>query len=151
MRTNKCTNTLSFEKGPSFQTFGAAPARTDVRLLRCVYCTHTLHQLTKYLSSAKQFRIIFAIISKVRPIRSCIFDHYFVGLSQNGKNKSFASSGSVMPLWTRNRCWCHHVASSPNGREDDESCQKIQSPSAEEAHVMFKCILSRKNCDCRMQ
>ncbi len=40
------------------------------------------------------------------------------------QNKSFPSSRSSLPLWARNRCRCHHVASSPNGREDDKSCQK---------------------------
>lgn len=60
------------------------------------------------------------------------------------QNKSPPSSSSCFPLWARNRCRCLHDASSPNGSDDDRSCQKNQSPSVEEAQVMFKCILWRK-------
>ncbi|TNN83891.1 hypothetical protein EYF80_005762 [Liparis tanakae] len=36
-------------------------------------------------------------------------------------NKTLVKPASV----ERKRCWCHHAASSPDGREDDRSCQKI--------------------------
>lgn len=122
---------ISFEKGPSSPDLRAPPLResnassaTKVSPLTCIVVLNWYP--ARHLQSA------------LGANRSRIFDQYFVGSFQKCKINPF-------PPLAPNRCFCHHVASSPNGWEDDRSCQKKTSPSEMEAQVTLKRIFSSKH------